>query len=77
MQEGYDPHKLDVATMAKKAWEIVSQVTCSRFWIKPDILSAGQEAEINSSEGRACYGSTKFWKRLWNRKAPSNSNMAK
>ncbi len=33
MAEGYDPHMLDAANLAKLSWDNVSRMTIARFWV--------------------------------------------
>ncbi len=34
MAQGYDPHMLDAANLAKQSWDNVSRMTIARCWVK-------------------------------------------
>ncbi len=34
MAQGYDPHMLDAANLAKLSWDNVSRMTIARYWVK-------------------------------------------
>ena len=52
LDEGYDPHMLDVADLVKQAWEGVSEKTIARCWVKADILPRAVQGELQSVFGK-------------------------
>eukprot|EP00171_Calliarthron_tuberculosum_P005173 IDg5173t1 len=63
LAQGYAPHILDVANLAKHSWDGVSQNTIARCWVKANCLPVPMSAHINASFGKSgdvtsesCYG---------------------
>lgn len=50
--EGFDPHMLDVARMAKDAWDLVRTETAARCWVKSQILPTEKSATVTSIYGK-------------------------
>ncbi|PXF48393.1 Jerky protein-like [Gracilariopsis chorda] len=46
LDEGHDPHMLEVTELLRSAWESVSSRTVARCWTKADILPRCMQAEI-------------------------------
>lgn len=58
MEEGYDPHMLDVTRLTAKSWNTVTQASVARCWVKAKILPAAVEADINNAWGKTGCKST-------------------
>lgn len=52
MEEGYDPHMLDVSRLVAASWDDVSVATIARCWRKASILPASHEADILNLHGK-------------------------
>ena len=52
LDEGYDPHMLDVADLVKQPWEGVSEKTIAQCWIKADILPRAVQGELPGVFGK-------------------------
>ncbi len=52
MAQGYDPHMLDAANLAKLSWDNVSRMTIARCWVKANCLPTAMNAEIHATYGR-------------------------
>lgn len=49
LNEGHDPHILDVSEIIDRTREIVSEKTVARFWIKAGIFTVGTQANLFST----------------------------
>lgn len=52
IDEGHDPHLLDVSKMVEESWSNVSQSTIARCWVKANVLPLPHACDITSSEGK-------------------------
>eukprot|EP00171_Calliarthron_tuberculosum_P022414 IDg22414t1 len=48
MEEGYDPHMLDVARISDRSWDDVTEDTLARCWIKANVLPEVHQADIRN-----------------------------
>ena len=46
LDEGHDPHMLDVTELLKYAWDDVTVRTVARCWGKANILPRGLQADL-------------------------------
>ncbi len=51
MAQGYDPHVLGAANLARLSWDNVSRMTVAR-WVKANCLPTAMNAEIRTTYGR-------------------------
>ncbi len=51
MAQGYDPHMLDAANLAKLSWHNVFRMTIARCWVKANCLPTAMNAEIRTDMG--------------------------
>lgn len=58
MEEGYDPHMLDVSRLVFESWNDVGQSTIARCWVKSKILPPTMDAELNNEWGKTKAKST-------------------
>lgn len=47
--DGYAPHMLDVTKIVKRAWEIVSEITIARCWVKSECSRAAKSAMVKAT----------------------------
>ena len=52
LNEGHDPHMLDVSEMVARTWGEVSERTIARCWIKSQILPVHFQADIINIHGK-------------------------
>lgn len=52
LAEGYAPHMLDVANLAKQAWDGITQETIARCWVKANCLPVSTNASITAVHGK-------------------------
>lgn len=46
IEEGYDPHMLDISTITKQSWEDVPLATIARYWVKAHILPVSEKYNL-------------------------------
>lgn len=51
LDEGHDPHMLDVAEMLNNVWESVTEVTIAQCWIKSDTWPKGVNIDLINKRG--------------------------
>lgn len=52
LNEGHDPHMLNVAQLVKQAWDEIPERTIARCWVKADILPHAVESTLEAQYGR-------------------------
>ena len=52
LEEGRDPHMLDVAEMLENVWGSIEETTIARCWIKSDILPKSVNADLLKKHGK-------------------------
>ena len=52
LDEGHDPHMLDVTELLKDAWDDVTLRTVARCWGKANILPRGLQADLDNEHGK-------------------------
>lgn len=52
VDEGYPPHVLDVAEEVERIWDLISQQTVVRCWIKSKVLPVGVQSTLAASFGK-------------------------
>lgn len=52
IDEGHDPHVLDVAETMLQIWNAVNQCTVSRCWIKSNVLPLSVERDVSTRFGK-------------------------
>ena len=52
LEEGYDPHMLDVARLSDLSWSQVTEETIARCWVKAKVLPEGAQAELQNKSGK-------------------------
>lgn len=52
LAEGHDPHMLDVARLCSESWDLVTEMTICRCWVKSDMLPRGTSTDLNATFGR-------------------------
>lgn len=51
MDEGYDPHMLDVSQIVRESWKHVTCESIAHFWVKAAILPVCVQADLNNKCG--------------------------
>ena len=64
LDEGHDPHMLDVSEIVARSWENVSERTIARCWIKAHILPMHRQADLVNAHGKVGRNETEI-ENLW------------
>ena len=48
MEEGYDPHMVNVSRIVRDSWDMVSDMKIVLFWVKSKVLPKGIQTKVKS-----------------------------